>query len=183
MTGRVPFLTADEQTPEQARLAAAIAGARSGTLGGPFAIWLRIPEIAERANHFSERIRLGSKIERRLFELMVIAVARNWTAQYEWHAHARQALQYGISAEVIEAIRLRRTPSFEREDERVVYDTVNELMQTKTLSPAAYDRALAAFGQELLIELVTAIGFYMMIAVVLNAFDAPIPGGETPLPV
>lgn len=180
--GRIAHLRPEEQTPEQARLGAAIAGARSGSLGGPFAIWLRVPEIAERANHFSERIRLQSKIEPRLFELMVITVARAWSAQYEWHAHARQALEHGISPAVVEAIRLRRTPPFEREDERVVYDTVNELMQTRTLGQTAYDRALAAFGQELLIELVTAIGFYAMIALVLNAFDAPVPGGEAPLP-
>ena len=179
--GRIPHLTAEEQTPDQQQIGAAIAGARSGTLGGPFAIWLRIPEIAARANHFSERIRLQSKIEPRLFELMVLTVARSFTAQYEWHAHARHALNQGITPEIVEAIRLRRTPPFVRDDERVVYDTVTELMQTRTLGDAAYERALGTFGQELLIEFITAIGFYAMIALVLNAFDAPVPS-DKPLP-
>jgi hypothetical protein len=33
-----------------------------------------------------------------------------------------------------------------------------------------------------MIEFVTAIGFYTMVAVTLNAFDAPVPGGKAPLP-
>jgi 4-carboxymuconolactone decarboxylase len=168
-------------SPEQRRIAQVIGGARDGVVGGPFAIWLRIPEIAERANHFSDRIRSKSKVERRLFELMVIAVARAWSAQYEWLAHARQGEEAGLSPAVVDAIRQRRTPAFEREDERVVFDTITELSVTRTLSQAAYDRALAAFGQDLLIELITGAGFYTMIAMMLNAFDVPAAGGARPL--
>lgn len=181
MAARVGPLAAAELTPDQKRIHDAIAGTRGGSVGGPFAIWLRIPEIAERANHFSDRIRSNSKIERRLFELMVIAVARVWSAQYEWLAHAQQGEEAGLSAAVVDAIRLRRTPAFEREDERVVFDTITELSQTRTLSQASYDRALAAFGQGLLIELITGAGFYTMIAMMLNAFDVPARGGERPL--
>jgi len=38
------------------------------------------------------------------------------------------------------------------------------------------------FGLDLFIELVTAIGFYTMVAMMLNAFDAPVPGDARPLP-
>ena len=31
-------------------------------------------------------------------------------------------------------------------------------------------------------ELITALGFYTMVAIMLNGFDAPVPGGERPLP-
>jgi 4-carboxymuconolactone decarboxylase len=181
MAARVPPIPAADLTPDQQRIHDAIAGARGGSVGGPFAIWLRIPEIAERANHFSDRIRSKSKVERRLFELMVIAVARAWSAQYEWLAHARQGEAAGLSPAVVEAIRQRRTPVFERDDERLVFDTVTELSVTRTLSQATYDRALAAFGQDLLIELITGAGFYTMIAMMLNAFDVPAPGGAHPL--
>lgn len=71
---------------------------------------------------------------------------------------------------------------FAREDERVVYDTITELNEARTLSQPAYDRALAALGLDLLIELIAAAGFYTMVAMTLNAFDAPVPGGKRPLP-
>lgn len=50
------------------------------------------------------------------------------------------------------------------------------------MSSATYDRALAALGLDLLIELVTAAGFYTMVAMMLQTFAAPVPGGATPLP-
>ena len=50
------------------------------------------------------------------------------------------------------------------------------------MSQPAYDRALAALGLDLLIELIVAAGFYTMVAMTLNTFDAPVPGGKRPLP-
>lgn len=84
--------------------------------------------------------------------------------------------------EVVEAIRARRRPEFLREDESLVYDVITELNETHALGQPSYDRAIAALGLDLLIELITAAGFYSMIAMVLNAFDAPVPGGNRPLP-
>lgn len=179
---RVQDLKPEEMSAEQRRIHDEIGGARGGVVRGPFAIWLRLPEIADRANQFGNALRLAGKLDRRLFELMVLVIARHWSAQYEWFAHAEQARKLGVSDGVIEAIRAGRRPSFDKDDERLVYDTVLELAVSKTLSQPTYDRALAALGQELLIELVTAAGFYTMVAMMLNAFDAPVPGGAQPLP-
>jgi 4-carboxymuconolactone decarboxylase len=54
--------------------------------------------------------------------------------------------------------------------------------ETRTLSQATYDRAIAVLGLDKVIELITALGFYTMVAIMLNGFDAPVPGGERPLP-
>ena len=50
------------------------------------------------------------------------------------------------------------------------------------LAPAGLRRALAALGLDLLIELIAAAGFYTLVAMTLNAFDVPVPGGKRPLP-
>jgi 4-carboxymuconolactone decarboxylase len=160
---------------------ARIAGTRGGVVRGPFAIWLRNPAIAEAADRLGTTLRQGS-LDQRLFELMVLVVARHWTAQYEWFAHARQGLQAGLSPAVIDAIRDGRKPEFARDDERLVYELVTEMNETRTLSQPTYDRAVAALGLDRVIELVTSIGFYTMVAIMLNGFDAPVPGGERPLP-
>lgn len=178
---RVPDIPLSELTPEQKRLHAEIGGARGGVVRGPFAIWLRNPAIADRANQFGNVLRHG-KLDRRLFELMILIVARHRSAQYEWFAHEKTALSVGLTREVIEAIRFRQAPAFARDDERLVYDVVTELNTTHTLSQSTYDRAIAALGLDHLIELVTAQGFYTMVAMMLNAFDAPVPNDERPLP-
>ena len=178
---RVPDLPFEALTPEQKRIHKEIAGTRSG-VRGPFALWLRNPDLADRANQLSNVLRLHGRLEKRLFELLVLIVARHWSAQYEWFAHEKAGLKAGLLPEVVEAIRARRRPEFLREDERLVYDVITELNESQTLSQPSYTRALAGLGLDLLIELITAAGFYTMIAMMLNAFDAPVPGGERPLP-
>lgn len=179
---RVPDLLPERLTPQQKRIHDEIAGTREGTVRGPFAIWLRLPEVADRANQFGNVLRLHGKLDKRLFELMVLVVARHWSAQYEWFAHEHAALKVGLSADVVESIRARRRPAFADADEALVYDIVFELSETRALSQPGYDRGAAALGLDLMIELVTAAGFYTMVAMMLNAFDAPVPGGERPLP-
>jgi len=179
---RVPDLAPERLTPQQKRIHDEIAGTREGTVRGPFAIWLRLPEIADRANQFGNALRLQGKLEKRLFELMVLVVARHWSAQYEWFAHEQAALKAGLSPEVLESIRARRRPAFANADDALVYDIVSELSETRALGQPCYIRGVAGLGVDLMIELVTAAGFYTMVAMMLNAFDAPVPGGKRPLP-
>ena len=178
---RVPDIKLEDLTTEQKRIYDEIAGPRGGVVRGPFPIWLRNPDLADRANQFGNALRVHGKLEKRLFELMVLIVARHWSAQYEWFSHAKSALKAGLSPEIVEAIQNHRRPESLGEDERLVYEIISELVETRTLSQPSYDRALAALGLDLLIELITAAGFYTMIAMVLNAFDAPVPTGERPL--
>ena len=179
--GRVAKLEPDELSPEQKKLYDDIAGAR-GVVGGPFAIWLRQPAVADVANRFGNAVRLHGKLDKRLFELMTIVVARHWGAQYEWFVHVQAARKAGVSDEAIEALRNKQMPVFARDDERLVYDIVTELSETKRLSDASYQRALDFFGQDLLIELITATGFYTLVAMMLNAFDVDTADGSRPLP-
>ena len=179
--GRVAKLQPEELSPEQKKLYDDIAGAR-GVVGGPFAIWLRQPAIADVANRFGNAVRLHGKLDKRLFELMTIVVARHWGAQYEWFAHAKAGRAAGLTDEVIEPLRNSRKPTFARDDERLVYEIVTELNETKRLSDATYKRALDFFGLDLLVELITATGFYTLVAMMLNAFDVDTADGSRPLP-
>ncbi len=60
-----------------------------------------------------------------------------------------------MSPAVIDAIRHRRKPEFARDDERLIYDLVTEMNETRTLSQPTYDRAVAALGLDRVIELIT----------------------------
>jgi 4-carboxymuconolactone decarboxylase len=179
---RVPELAADTLSPEQRRVRDEIASARNGQARGPFGVWLRVPEIADAANKLGNVLRRKSRFEPRLFELMVLVVVRHWSANYAWNVHAAAAREGSLAPAIIDAIRERRRPEFAREDERVVYDTISELSEKRALSQATYDRALATFGVELLIELIAGAGFYTMVAMTLDAFDIDMAPGGTKLP-
>ena len=179
---RVPDLSPEEMSPKQKELADEIAGTRGGAVRGPFAIWLRTPEMAEKANSFGNALRLEGTLDKRLFELAVLVVARSYSAQYEWFAHEWQALKAGVATETVEAIRAAQRPDLSREDEAIVYQVAYELSYERDLSETTYAKAESFLGLNLLIELITQIGFYTLVAVVLKGFDAPVPCDARPLP-
>jgi 4-carboxymuconolactone decarboxylase len=172
---RLDELDPTRLTPDQKRVYDHIAGQHTGHVRGPWAVALRVPEVAETSHAMYERLCRDTKLGKRLFELMVLVVARQWSSQFEWHTHEKYAREFGISDAVIDAIFDRRVPHFEQADEQLVYDVVTELSETKTLGSATYERAQAFFGDELLVELVSAAGLYTMVAMMLNAFDVPVP--------
>jgi 4-carboxymuconolactone decarboxylase len=179
---RLPDLTQAEMTPQQRRLHDAIAAKRHGHVRGPIAVWLRIPELAERCDAMTSYLRNGS-VDRRLFELMTLIVSRHWTGQYVFATHSKTARDLGVDLQIIETIRTGGVPTFARADEQLVYDLTTALLVERDLPQALYDRAIATMGIDHTVELITAIGFYSGIGIVLNAFDVDAPNNERPLPV
>jgi len=177
---RLPPLDVEDLSPEQKRVYDQIAGGRK-TVRGPFPMWLRNPKLAEHANQFSVALRDHSVIGRRIFELCVITVCRAGSVQYAWSSHAPQAELQGIAPEIVEAIRDNRTPDFKRDDERVTYEVATEIMATKELSQAGYDKAIAQFGEQGTVELISTIGYYAMVGIFLKSFDVRPPDGSMPL--
>ena len=177
---RLPELNETKLSPEQKVVHDDIMRVR-GRVRGPFAVWLRNAELAEGALKLQELFASGVKMERRLIQLMILVAARCAGAQYAWYIHEPHALQHGIAREIVEAIRERRTPDFSREDERLVYDITLELNTTHRLSDLTFSRGMALFGEQQMVELVSGVGFYAMVAMTLNAFDVAVPDGQKPL--
>jgi 4-carboxymuconolactone decarboxylase len=143
------------------------------SLTGPFAVLIHAPEIAEPADRLVNYYRQTPKLGRRLIELIILLAVRDATAQYAWSVHEPTALKEGLSQQTIDAIRARQRPDFKRDDERLIYEFVTELLATKTVGAATFDRTKAAFGLEGVIEAVTCTGLYGMVGSVLNVFDIP----------
>jgi 4-carboxymuconolactone decarboxylase len=152
-----------------------------GRVRGPFAVWLRNAELGQCALKLQDMFATRVSLDQRLVQLMILVAARFSTAQYAWFIHEPHARKLGITSAIIDAIRERRTPDFTSEDERAVYDITLELNTTHSLSEANFRRGMALFGERALVELVSAIGFYAMVAMTLNAFDIQVPDGERPL--
>lgn len=177
---RIDPMAPADMSAEQKRLAEEIAAPRGGKLGGPFAIWLRNPDMVDRANKFGSFLRTGTSLPRRQVELAVLVTARFWTAQYEWHVHEDAALEAGVPADAVAAIKQGRTPPLTDPADRAIYALCTELYEAKVLSDAAYEAALAALGETGVVEIVAVAGFYSMVALTLNAFQVDIPGGAPP---
>jgi 4-carboxymuconolactone decarboxylase len=171
---RVDEVRRDDLDPRQQSLFDDIMRTRPrGKLSGPFSVWMHTPDIAEPANGLADCFRVHPRLEKRLIELITLMMCRAATVKYAWSVHEPLARQAGLSPQTIDAIRARKKPDFSRDDERRIYDLVNELIETKRVSAETFEHATAAFGREGVIEAVSCAGFYSMVGFVLNTFDVP----------
>jgi 4-carboxymuconolactone decarboxylase len=171
---RIAEVTREDLNPRQQKLYDDIMRSRPrGKLSGPFSVWIHTPDIAEPADGLATCFRVNPKLDKRLIELIVLLMCRAGTVKYAWSVHAPLAHQAGLTPETIDAIRAGARPDLKRDDERLIYDLVGELLSTRTVSAATFERAQSTLGRDGVIEAVSCAGFYGMIGFVLNAFDIP----------
>src|SRR6266850_3868574 len=94
---RFTTLTPETMTTDQKRVADAIqSGPRGAGLRGPFNALLRSPELCDLVQRVGAFVRFGTSIPQPLNEMAIIMAGRKWTAQYEFYAHRRLALEAGL---------------------------------------------------------------------------------------
>ena len=175
---RLPMPAEEELTDRQRAVLEAIVSGPRGGARGPFAALLRSPELCERAQLLGAFCRFGTSLGPRLTELAILVTAREWTAQYEWFAHARLAREAGLDEAIIDAIRERRRPEAMAADEAAVHDLATELYATRRVGDATYERARAALGEAGIVEMLGVMGYYGLVSMVLNVSGVELPEGE-----
>ncbi|MEP4378782.1 MAG: carboxymuconolactone decarboxylase family protein [Alphaproteobacteria bacterium] len=175
--GRLKKLSHEDMDDAQRVIAERMVASKTGQIIGPMNAWLRNPPLAERAFALGDFARHGTSHEKRISELVIVMTARHWVAQLEWCVHKVEALKAGLDPAIIDAIEARTRPSFEKADEELVYDLFTELLESKQVSDAVYDRAIEMFGESRLVELVAIFGHYNHVAAVLNTFRVKVPSG------
>ena len=170
---RLPLPGAGAMTaPQREAAQALIDGPRKGVYG-PFLPLLRSPVLLDRVARMGEYLRFESVLEARVRELVTCAVARHVSNQFEWTMHAPLALKAGVAAATIEALRLGARPRQLRADEEAALDFTRELLQTNGASDPTYAAALAAFGEQGVVELASLIGYFAMVSWVMNVARTP----------
>lgn len=149
-----------------------------GGLAGPFNAWVHAPEAGSRLAELGGFLRFHTSIERRLTEVAIITVGARWKAEFEWWAHARMARDHGVPGAAVDAIGRCEEPTFEADDERVVYQMARQLAEGGRVDDATYAAAQTLLGDAGMVELVSLCGYYTLISFLLNAFDVPLPAGE-----
>ena len=177
---RLPELDPAEFSPEQKRVHDAILAGPRGKVVGPLKVWLNNPGLAEHAQALGAYVRFNSSLPPRLSELAICVTGAFWKANYEWFAHAPLAIKAGIDPAAVEAIRTGGTPNLTKSDEQAIYDFATELLKTRRVSNATFERARQALGETSVIDLVGIVGYYGLVSVTLNAFEIAVPDGKPP---
>ena len=173
----------EAMSPEQRTVADEIlSGPRAGSTGlrGPFEALLHSPDLADAAQRLGVHIRFGSSLPTPLNEMAILMVARRWTAQFEWYAHRRMAVDAGLDPAVADAIAEGRRPVLDA-DAAAVYVFVSELLEEGDVGDAAFGDVASRWGKRGAIDLIGAAGYYTLVSFVLNVDRYPVPVDRPPL--
>ena len=173
-------LTYDQLTPEQKTMVEHLFAGERGGMNGPFNVLLRSPETGDLAQKLGAQLRFHSALSAKQRELAIIVTARYWTAQYEWTAHRKLAMQAGISPAIADAIAAGKRPPSLEPDEEIVYNFCNEILNTKQVSDATYKAAVDKLGERGVVDLTALVGYYQFVSMILNLDRYPLPDGAKP---
>ena len=179
LTGeRMAPIPLEKMSEAQRKIANDIMSGPRGGMRGPFNAWLRSPELADRLQKVGEYIRFNSSLDKRVNEMAIIMTAQAWGSQYEWYAHAPQALKAGLDPSIVAAIGAGRKPEKMQDDEAIVWEFTTQLRRDHAVDDETYAKALEKFGEQGLMDLIAVNGYYDVVSMTLNVARVMPPAGE-----
>jgi 4-carboxymuconolactone decarboxylase len=175
---RLSPITSKDQVPAKDHAIVDAITASRGAIQGPFTMFLHSPEIAGRVAHLGAYVRFEGSLDMRVRVLAAMTVAREFEAMYVWGAQTGGARRLGVPESTITAIRDKHTRGMPPEDAQIVEFT-KQLLQKHRVDDATFKALQTRFGNDELIQLTGAIGYYTMLAMTVNACELEAaPGAE-----
>lgn len=174
---RYTELHADEMTPKQRRVYETIKTGPRGNVFIPHLLLLRNPELADRAQRMGVLLRYETSLPPLVSECVILVVAHHWKNGYEWSHHLPLARKAGLEKADEDAIMNGMTRPADTKVALVV-EFCRELLSTGTIADAGFLEARETFGEAGVVELISLIGYYSMLAMLMNSFQ--VPGNKLP---
>jgi 4-carboxymuconolactone decarboxylase len=183
MTERLGRIPDDQLTSEQRDAIDTYKRSRNeADISGPWIPLLRSPDVLVRTQALGQHLRYNTVLPAHLSELVILITARHWSQPYEWGLHSPIALKAGVDRAIVDAIGAGRRPERMSEEQEILYGFCTELLQTRSVSDSTYEQALATFGGTGVVEAASMVGYYAMLAAILNTARTPAEPGMPDLP-
>jgi alkylhydroperoxidase family enzyme len=172
---RLPQLTRDDLDEEGKAVYDKIVGDGPVPTTGPVAVSLYSPRVALAFHELNSYLRYNGDLSPRHTEVAICVAAFEIKQQYEYSAHEPAALRFGAPQEVIDTIKYDREPVGLSPEETVIIKVGRQIIREHKLDSDLYAEAVRLFGRKGFVELVTVMGDYVMVGMVLTAIDQHLP--------
>jgi 4-carboxymuconolactone decarboxylase len=152
-------------------------------VGGPFGVLMHSPGLAQKVCEAGAWVRLHSTLSQVQRELVIIAVAREKDAAYEWASHVRTGRSVGLREVAIEAVRNRASVDALEPDERDIITFVRQLLRNNRVEQDLFDALVQRHGVRWLVELAATVGQYQYISAINTTFDLQPAADADQLPI
>jgi len=172
---RLPELFARDQLPETARHVHDYIVKTRGRISNSYAAMLHAPDVVDPIVHLGTYLRFQSSLDNLTIELIALTTSSELNNPYECALHAPAVVKLGLAPEAISAIQSKSPLPDVANNIAMPVACARELIRMHVLSSALFDRAREVLGDQGVVELVGAVGFYAMLAYMHNALEVSVP--------
>jgi alkylhydroperoxidase family enzyme len=149
-----------------------------------FQVLLNHPTLARALNDLLATMLWHGSLAPRLRELVIMRIGWLTACDYEWTQHWRVACGLGVPAEDLIGVRDWTTHNGFGDAERAVLAATDEVVRDGAVSQETWTVCERELGSNsaVLVELVSAIGAWRMIASILHSLEVPLEEGVSSWP-
>jgi 4-carboxymuconolactone decarboxylase len=172
---RLPPLTRADLDAEGKAVYDRIVGNGPAPTTGPVALSLYSPRIAQAFSDLNGFLRYKGSLSERHTEVAILVATREIEQQYEYSAHEPAALLFGAPQAVIDTIKYNQAPVGLSPEEALIIRLGRAIMRDHKVDSTLYAEAEKTFGRKGLVELVTVMGDYVMVGMIMTTIDQHLP--------
>lgn len=139
---------------------------------GPYAALMNHPELCQKIEELGFYLKFQGHLSRDVYQFVVLSVAKNTNAVFEWDDHLEHALAAGVPERVINILKIDGVTGG---DFPPPYDLaaviLNCTLVWKNIPEEVQEKAISAYGIYGFVEIVVLSGFYQMFSAINEGFD------------
>jgi len=178
---RLPPLTRADLDDEGKAIYDKIVGNGPAPKTGPVALSLYSPKIAQVFSDLNAFLRYNGDLSERHTEVAILVATWEIAQQYEYSAHEPAVLRFGAPQAVVDTIKYDREPVGLTPEETLIIKFGRAIMRDHKVSSELYADVVKTFGRKGMLEMVTVMGDYVMVGMVMTAIDQQVPAERAEL--
>ncbi|BBZ44546.1 hypothetical protein MPRM_18270 [Mycobacterium parmense] len=149
-----------------------------------FQVLLHHPPLARAINDLLATMLWHGALDQRLRELVIMRIGWLTACDYEWTQHWRVASRLGVTADDLLGVRDWQNYEPFGPAERAVLAATDDVVRDGAVSAASWAACRREFNGDtkVLIEIVSAIGAWRMVASILQSLEVPLEDGVSSWP-
>lgn len=189
MNARLPHITPEQLDADQLSLYSELTqGERAtgqfrlvesdGSLTGPFGAMVLVPSVGRALSRLGTAVRYGTHLSARLREIVILAVAAHRNSAFEWYAHTLVGRSVGFTDLDFYSLQRAEPEHWTNPKDRLAHQLTIAVLTSRQLSDDLFDRASETLGITAIVEILTTIGYYEALELLLSVLKIGLPKGE-----
>lgn len=140
---------------------------------GPYAALMNHPELCEKIENLGYYLKFQGHLPRDIYQFIVLSVAKETNASFEWNDHVEHAREAGVPQSIIDSLKehgiLEQEPY--PQPYHIAARVLNSTLLWKNIPQDVQEEAISKYGVQGFIEIVVLSGFYQMFSAINQGLD------------